>query len=91
VEYLACVALTENLGWTASVKGAGGVSEVKRRFFYLYSCINLVAGMCVTNDFVGARERTMKTRRRTSSYTICSQLLDFLTRKESNMWLRRRA
>lgn len=33
-------------------KGAGGVSEVERIFFYLYSCINLVAGMCVTNDLL---------------------------------------
>lgn len=51
VEYLACVALAENLGWGASVKGLG-VSESKEDFFYLYSCINLVAGICVTNDLL---------------------------------------
>jgi hypothetical protein len=52
VEYLACVALTENLGWTASVKGLEGLVRSNEDFFYLYSCINLVAGMCVTNDLL---------------------------------------
>ena len=60
-------------------------------FFYLYSCINLVAGMCVTIDFVGAREGTMKARRCTSSYTIHGQLLELPRRQGTNMWLRRRA
>lgn len=83
MEYLACVALAENLGSSASVKGLEGLVNRRRIFSFTFTAaFNLVAGMSVTNDLVGARETTMKARRRTSSYTICSRILELSTREK---------
>ena len=46
------MALAENLGWSASVKGLDGLVNCRRVFFTFTAAFNLVAGMSVTNDLL---------------------------------------